>query len=106
MILTTTPNIEGKNIYEYLGIVCGEVIIGVNFIKDFGASIRDIFGGRSSSYERELIEARDKALEELQERAIRMGADAIIGIDIDYEILGAKNSMMMVIVSGTAVRVA
>lgn len=80
--------------------------IGVNFIKDFGASIRDIFGGRSSSYERELIEARDKALEELQERAIRMGADAIVGIDIDYEILGAKNSMMMVIVSGTAVRVA
>jgi Uncharacterized conserved protein len=106
MILTTTPNIEGKKIYEYLGIVCGEVIIGVNFIKDFGASIRDIFGGRSSSYERELIEARDKALEELQERAIRMGADAIVGIDIDYEILGAKNSMMMVIVSGTAVRVA
>lgn len=106
MILSTTHTIEGKQIYEYLGVVFGEVITGVNFIKDFGASIRDFFGGRSTSYERELVNARDKAIEELQERAIRMGADAIVGIDVDYQVLGAKSSMMMIIVSGTAVRVA
>ena len=94
MILTTTPNIEGCTILEYKGVVFGEVIAGVNFIKDFGASIRNFIGGRSSSYESEL----------LQERAMQMGADAVIGIDIDYEVLGENSGMLMVSASGTAVK--
>lgn len=104
MILTTTPTVEGHAILEYKGIVFGEVIAGVNFIKDFGASIRNVIGGRSGSYESELIEARTKALREMQERAQRMGANAVVGIDIDYEVLGANNGMLMVSASGTAVK--
>ena len=104
MILTTTPTIEGRTIIEYKGVVFGEVIAGVNFIKDFKASIRDFVGGRSGSYENELINARTQALKEMEERARQMNADAVIGIDIDYEVLGEKSSMMMVSVSGTAVK--
>ncbi len=104
MILTTTNEIAGKQISSYLGVTSGEVITGVNFIKDFFAGIRDVFGGRSSSYEKELIKAREAALNELAKRAQELGADAVVGIDIDYEVLGSKNAMMMVIASGTAVK--
>lgn len=104
MILTTTPNVEGRSVIEYKGVVFGEVIAGVNFVKDFGASIRNIIGGRSGSYESELIEARTQALKELEERAKAVGADAVIGIDIDYEVLGQNNGMLMVTASGTAVK--
>lgn len=103
MIVTTTPSIEGKKIVEYKGIVSSEVIIGVNLVKDFIASITDIFGGRSGTYENELIRAREEALQELQNRAAMLGANAIVGIDIDYEVLGANGSMLMVSVTGTAV---
>lgn len=106
MILTTTPTIEGRTIVEYKGIVFGEVISGVNFFKDLGAGIRNLIGGRSSSYEKELLEARRKALSELEERARLMGADAVVGIDIDYEVLGEGGGMLMVTASGTAVRLA
>ena len=106
MILTTTPTIEGRAILEYRGIVFGEVISGVNFFKDFGASIRNIIGGRSSSYENELLSARTKALKELEERARSMGADAVVGIDIDYEVLGEGGGMLMVTAYGTAVKLA
>ncbi len=104
MILTTTPTVEGRTIIEYKGVVFGEVISGVNFIKDFKASLRDIVGGRSGSYEQELINARAQALRELEERARQMNADAVVGIDIDYEVLGQSGSMLMVSVSGTAVK--
>lgn len=104
MILTTTPTIEGRTITEYKGVVFGEVISGVNFIRDFAASIRNIVGGRSGSYEDELIEARSKAMNEMAARARQMGADAVVGIDVDYEVLGQNNGMLMVTVSGTAVR--
>lgn len=104
MILTTTQTIEGRTIVEYKGIVFGEVISGVNFFKDFGAGIRNLIGGRSSSYEKELLEARRKALSELEERARLVGADAVVGIDIDYEVLGEGGGMLMVTASGTAVR--
>ncbi|MBQ2005995.1 MAG: putative heavy metal-binding protein [Bacteroidales bacterium] len=103
MILTTTPSIEGKTIVEYKGIVFGEVISGVNFFKDFGASIRNFIGGRSGSYEKELLDARTKAIKELEERAIALGANAVVGIDVDYEVLGEGGGMLMVTVSGTAV---
>ena len=103
MILSTTPTIQGRDIKEYKGIVFGEVISGVNFFKDFGASIRNLIGGRSSSYEGELISAREYALKELSARAAQHGADAVVGIDIDYEVLGADNGMLMVTASGTAV---
>lgn len=103
MILTTTPTIEGKQIVEYKGVVFGEVVAGVNFMKDIGASLRNIFGGRSQSYEGELIDARKNAMEEMSQRAAQLGANAVVGIDIDYEVLGADNGMMMVIASGTAV---
>lgn len=103
MILTTTPTIEGKQIVEYKGVVFGEVVAGVNFMKDIGASLRNIFGGRSQSYEGELIDARKNAMEEMSQRAAQLGANALVGIDIDYEVLGADNGMMMVIASGTAV---
>ena len=103
MILTTTPNIEGKTIVEYKGIVFGEVISGVNFFKDFGASIRNFIGGRSGSYEKELLDARTKAIKELEERALALGANAVVGIDVDYEVLGEGGGMLMVTVSGTAV---
>ena len=104
MILTTTPTIEGRTITEYRGVVFGEVLPGVNFIKDFAASIRDFVGGRSSSYEDELLNARAQAMRELEERANKAGADAVVGIDIDYEVLGQSNSMLMVTASGTAVK--
>ncbi len=103
MIITTTPTIQGQEIRDYLGIVNGEVILGINFIKDFAAGLTNIFGGRSVSYEEELIEGREKALEEMVSRAKRMGANAIVGIDIDYEVLGQNGSMMMIVVTGTAV---
>lgn len=104
MILTTTPTVEGRTIIEYKGIVFGEVISGVNFIKDFKASLRDFVGGRSGSYEQELVNARNQALRELEERARLLNADAVVGIDIDYEVLGQSGSMLMVSASGTAVR--
>ena len=104
MILTTTPSVEGRSIREYKGIVFGEVISGVNFLRDFAASIRNIVGGRSGSYEDELITARTQALDEMSSRALRLGADAVVGIDIDYEVLGENGGMLMVTASGTAVK--
>ena len=104
MILTTTPTVEGRTIIEYKGVVFGEVITGVNFIKDIKASLRDIVGGRSGSYEQELINARAQALRELEERARQLNADAVVGIDLDYEVLGQSGSMLMVSASVTAVR--
>ena len=104
MILSTTPTVEGRTIIEYKGVVFGEVITGVNFIKDIKASLRDIVGGRSGSYEQELINARAQALRELEERARQLNADAVVGIDLDYEVLGQSGSMLMVSASGTAVR--
>ena len=106
MILTTTPSVEGRTIAEYKGIVFGEVVSGVNFLKDFASSIRDIIGGRSNTYEKELIQARENALNELSQRAAERGADAVVGIDIDYEVLGQGNGMLMVTASGTAVKLA
>jgi uncharacterized protein YbjQ (UPF0145 family) len=103
MLLTTTNNIEGRKVKQYIGIVTGEVILGANLFKDFFASIRDIVGGRSGSYERVLKEAKDNALQELTEKARAVGANAIIGVDLDYETLGANGSMLMVSASGTAV---
>jgi uncharacterized protein YbjQ (UPF0145 family) len=104
MILTTTPTVEGRTIREYKGVIFGEVISGVNFFRDIAASIRDLVGGRSGSYEEELINARSQAMDEMVERAVRLGADAVIGIDIDYEVLGEKGGMLMVTASGTAVK--
>lgn len=103
MILTTTPTIEGRPIRDYKGVVTGETIIGANFLKDFMAGIRDIVGGRSNAYERVLREAKDTSMKEMEDRAAEMGANAIVGIDIDYETIGQGNSMLMVAVSGTAV---
>ena len=103
MILTTTPTIEGKRITEYHGIVTGEAIMGANIIKDFLAGVRDIVGGRSASYEKELHRAREVALKELEEEAVRVGANAVVGIDLDYEVVGHGSSMLMVSVNGTAV---
>ena len=103
MILTTTPQIDGYPIRHYLGVVTGETIIGANVFKDFMAGIRDIVGGRSASYEKVLREAKDTSLQEMMERAQQMGANAIVGIDIDYETIGASGSMLMVATSGTAV---
>lgn len=103
MLLTTTPSIEGRRISRYCGVVCGEAILGANVFKDLFAGLRDIVGGRSGTYERELQRARDIALEELQERATALGANAVIAIDLDYEVLGRENGMLMVSASGTAV---
>ena len=103
MIITTTPSIEGHAIKEYKGIVSGEVIFGMNIIKDFGASLRDFFGGRSNTYEKGMIEARETALREMQERAERLGANAIVGVSYGYEVLGQGNTMIMISISGTAV---
>lgn len=105
MIVTTTPAIEGRRIVEYKGIIFGEVISGVNFIKDFAAGLSNFFGGRSGSYEGELIEAREQAIAEMERRAQALGANAVIGVDIDYEVLGQGGSMLMVTASGTAVRI-
>ena len=104
MILSTTPAIEGRTIVEYKGVVFGEVVSGVNVIRDIKASIRNFIGGRSGAYEEELIKARTQALDEMADRALRLGADAVVGIDIDYEVLGQDNGMLMVTASGTAVR--
>jgi uncharacterized protein YbjQ (UPF0145 family) len=106
MILTTTPSVEGRTIAEYKGVVFGEVISGVNFLRDIAASIRNIVGGRSGSYEEELIKARNQAMEEMSSRAYSLGADAVVGIDIDYEVLGEGGGMLMVTASGTAVKLA
>ncbi|MBQ3599961.1 MAG: putative heavy metal-binding protein [Lachnospiraceae bacterium] len=105
MITTTTPSVEGRKIVEYKGIVFGEVVSGVNFVRDIAASFTNFLGGRSGSYEDELINARQSALREMEQRAASMGANAVVGVDIDYEVLGADNGMLMVTASGTAVLV-
>ena len=105
MILTTTPNIEGHRITEYLGVVTGEAILGTNFLRDFFAKIRDVVGGRSGAYENELARARETAFQEIQEEALEIGANAIVGIDLDYEVMGETGSMLMVSISGTAVTI-
>ncbi|HEY8345274.1 MAG TPA: putative heavy metal-binding protein [Bacillota bacterium] len=103
MIVTTTNTIEGKKILEYKGVVFGEVVAGVNFIKDFAAGLSNFFGGRSGSYEGELIKARENALREMEKRAAAIGGNAVVGVDIDYEVLGQGGNMLMVTASGTAV---
>ena len=103
MLCTTTNTLEGRKIKKYLGIVSGETIIGANIVRDFMAGITDIVGGRSSAYEKSLVEAKDLALKELQQEAESIGANAVIGIDLDYETIGANGSMLMVSASGTAV---
>lgn len=103
MILSTTNQLEGKSIKEYKGVVFGETIIGANLFKDLFASIRDIVGGRSGSYEKVLAEARETAMNEMAQRAQMLGCNAVIGIDVDYEVVGANGSMLMVSTSGTAV---
>lgn len=104
MIISTTNTLETHKIKEYVGIVTGETIIGANIFKDFFAGIRDIVGGRSGSYERVLREAKDTAIREMKEEAIKLGASAIIGVDLDYETVGPKGGMLMVTASGTAVK--
>ena len=103
MILSTTPTIDGHTIREYKGVVTGETIIGANVIKDLFAGLTDFFGGRSGSYEKVLIEAKETSLREMSQRASALGANAVVGIDIDYETIGANGSMLMVATSGTAV---
>jgi uncharacterized protein YbjQ (UPF0145 family) len=103
MILTTTPSVEGRSITKYCGIVNGETILGANMFKDLFAGIRDMVGGRSGTYEKELQRAREMAMEEMQQRAAELGANAIVGIDLDYEVLGETNGMLMVAAAGTAV---
>ena len=104
MISSTTPTLEGKTIHTYHGIVHGEAILGANLFKDLFAGIRDLVGGRSAAYEKELTRARQIALDELREAAAALGADAVVGVDLDYEVLGQGGSMLMVSASGTAVR--
>jgi uncharacterized protein YbjQ (UPF0145 family) len=104
MILSTTPTLEGRPIREYLGIVTGEAIVGANVFRDFFAGIRDIVGGRSAAYEKELHKARQIALQEMEEDALARGGEAVVGIDLDYEVVGQGGSMLMVTASGTAVR--
>jgi uncharacterized protein YbjQ (UPF0145 family) len=104
MMTTTTPTIEGRPIQQYFGIVTGESIIGANLFRDLFASVRDIVGGRSGSYEKVLGDARRTALREMEADAARLGADAVVGVDLDYEVLGANNGMLMVTASGTAVK--
>ncbi|WP_313752034.1 heavy metal-binding domain-containing protein [Mixta calida] len=104
MKLTTTPGLEGETIKEYCGVVTGEAILGANIFRDFFAGIRDIVGGRSGAYEKELRKARQLAFEEMEEQAKALGANAVVGIDIDYETVGKDSSMLMVSVSGTAVK--
>ena len=105
MILTTTNNVPGMEILEYKGLVTGEVVAGINLIKDIGAGLKNIFGGRSAGYEEELVRAREQALAEMQNNATQIGANAIIGIKIDFESMGANGGMVFVTVTGTAVRV-
>jgi uncharacterized protein YbjQ (UPF0145 family) len=104
MIITTTPSVEGRSIAEYRGIVTGEAILGANLFKDLFAGIRDIVGGRSGAYEQELAKARSIAMEEMAAVAANLGADAVVGVDLDYETVGQGGSMLMVTASGTAVR--
>ncbi|WP_374437856.1 heavy metal-binding domain-containing protein [Inhella sp.] len=103
MLMTTTPSVEGKKITRYCGVITGEAILGANLFKDLFAGIRDVVGGRSATYEKELQRAREIALAELSERARLAGANAVVGIDLDYEVLGQGNGMLMVSASGTAV---
>ncbi|MDM8267726.1 heavy metal-binding domain-containing protein [Barnesiella viscericola] len=105
MLMTTTPTVEGRRIVTYYGVVTGETIIGANVMRDFLAGIRDFFGGRSGAYEEVLREAKDTALEEMSREAQRLGANAVVGIDLDYETVGGSGSMLMVTCSGTAVRI-
>ena len=105
MIITTTPSIEGKRIQRYYGIVSGETIIGANIFRDFFAGIRDIVGGRSGEYEEVLREAKETAIREMENKAMQMGANAVIGVDLDYETIGSGGSMLMVTAAGTAVRI-
>lgn len=105
VIVSTTPTLEGRPIQEYCGIVTGEVIVGANLFRDLFAGIRDIVGGRSGSYERILADARNQAIEELQAEAAALGANAVVAVDLDYEVVGPSGSMLMVSASGTAVRV-
>lgn len=104
ILISTTPTLEGRPIREYLGVVTGEVIVGANIFKDLFAGIRDIVGGRAGAYESTLRDARNEAFRELRAEAERLGADAVVGVDIDYEVVGQGGSMLMVSVSGTAVR--
>lgn len=104
MLKTTTPTIEGRQITSYLGVVVGEAILGANIFKDIFGAVRDIVGGRAGAYEREMGNARDIAFDELEDEARMLGADAIVGIDLDYEVIGVRGGMMMVSVSGTAVK--
>ncbi len=104
MIVTTTHEVQGRQVSEYLGIVVGEMILGTNIFRDIGAGLRDIVGGRSGVYEKKMVEARETAIREMVEEAQALGADAVIGVDIDYETIG--NNMLMVSTSGTAVRLA
>ncbi|GEO38769.1 uncharacterized protein YbjQ (UPF0145 family) [Skermanella aerolata] len=104
MIITTTDQVEGRRVIDYLGVVTGEAIIGVNVFRDFFAGIRDIVGGRSGGYQNALKDAREHAMADMQDAAKRLGADAVVGIDLDYEVLGKENGMLMVSINGTAVR--
>ena len=103
MIITTTQSIDGKKISQYKGVIAGEAILGANLFKDLFAGIRDLVGGRSATYEAELQRAREIALQELEQKALELGANAVVGVDIDYEVHGQKNGMLMVSASGTAV---
>ena len=104
MLKTTTSVVDGKQIVEYLDIVVGEAILGANIIKDIFGAVRDFVGGRSAAYEQEMVKAREISFSEMENKAKLLGADGIVGIDIDYEVIGSKGSMMMVCVSGTAVK--
>ena len=103
--MTTTPTIEGRRILEYKGVVTGETIVGANVLKDFMASLSDFFGGRSGTYEKVLREAKEAAMREMEQRAAELGANAVVGIDLDYEAIGQNGSMLMVTCSGTAVAI-
>ena len=105
MITTTTHTVDGRRIRQYLGLVTGEAIMGANVIRDFMAGLTDLVGGRSGTYESKFAEARETALQEMEEEAQRKGADAVVGIDIDYQVLGARNGMLMVTATGTAVKI-
>jgi uncharacterized protein YbjQ (UPF0145 family) len=105
MITTTTPNVESKRIVQYFGIVTGEAIMGANIFRDLFAGIRDIVGGRSGAYEKELSQARQIAMDEMEAMASQLGANAVVGVDLDYEVLGANSGMLMVTACGTAVKI-
>ncbi|EWY39378.1 hypothetical protein N825_06680 [Skermanella stibiiresistens SB22] len=104
MIITTTDHVEGRRVIEYLGVVTGEAIIGVNVFRDFFAGIRDIVGGRSGGYQNALKDAREHAMDDMRDAAKRLGADAVVGVDLDYEVLGKENGMLMVSINGTAIK--